>query len=354
MLFTDLENEGYAFYEKVTQLRHSCAPNCAHSIGTECTSFAIKHIKKGEELTISYDEDENIKHQHERRVFYLESKEFTCHCPRCDAPGDDTRQLDCSNPDCKGVMMVCQPIDAENLHFQSDRYKEAEYLEPRLLPCTVCHMNPSEKYQAEMFALEREAPRLVKALTTGYDSKQRLAATLAQLLPKIPRHHTNFLDILQANVELQDILAHSCSASASRSAVQAAVVRYLAAFEGPVALPDSALCTALCLVAALHALPPPEQLALCQRAKRLVCLLFGRASLKTHQYLDDALVRAFAAAGSPSAPSNVCAFCGESPEHVAITLSRCGKCKKMCYCGAGCQKAHWKLHKKVCKPTKED
>lgn len=32
---------------------------------------------------------------HVRRQMYLKMKEFTCHCPRCDAVGDDTRQFDC-------------------------------------------------------------------------------------------------------------------------------------------------------------------------------------------------------------------------------------------------------------------
>ena len=52
----------------------------------------------------------------------------------------------------------------------------------------------------------------------------------------------------------------------------------------------------------------------------------------------------------PSARSTeVCAFCEESPLRAAFTLSRCGKCRQVCYCSAGCQKAHWKLHKKSCK-----
>jgi len=46
----------------------------------------------------------------------------------------------------------------------------------------------------------------------------------------------------------------------------------------------------------------------------------------------------------------VCAFCEESPLRAALTLKQCGKCKKVMYCSAGCQKAHWKLHKKTCKP----
>jgi hypothetical protein len=44
-----------------------------------------------------------------------------------------------------------------------------------------------------------------------------------------------------------------------------------------------------------------------------------------------------------------CVYCEESPERVAMNLSRCGACKKVVYCGAACQKAHWPMHKEQCK-----
>jgi hypothetical protein len=44
----------------------------------------------------------------------------------------------------------------------------------------------------------------------------------------------------------------------------------------------------------------------------------------------------------------VCAFCEESPQRAALTLSKCGRCMKVAYCSKGCQKAHWKLHKQQC------
>jgi hypothetical protein len=43
-----------------------------------------------------------------------------------------------------------------------------------------------------------------------------------------------------------------------------------------------------------------------------------------------------------------CALCGESPLVADIKLSNCSACKGVAYCGRGCQKAHWKLHKDVC------
>eukprot|EP01033_Poteriospumella_lacustris_P011829 gene11829-8427_t len=45
-----------------------------------------------------------------------------------------------------------------------------------------------------------------------------------------------------------------------------------------------------------------------------------------------------------------CAFCEEGPANApSVALRRCTKCKKVAYCSVGCQKAHWKVHKKSCK-----
>ncbi|KAK8185443.1 uncharacterized protein BKA78DRAFT_361143 [Phyllosticta capitalensis] len=44
-----------------------------------------------------------------------------------------------------------------------------------------------------------------------------------------------------------------------------------------------------------------------------------------------------------------CVHCGTKRE----SLKKCGKCKHARYCDSACQKAHWKLHKKICR-EKED
>lgn len=44
-----------------------------------------------------------------------------------------------------------------------------------------------------------------------------------------------------------------------------------------------------------------------------------------------------------------CAGCHKSAEDAGKTsLSRCGRCKNVAYCGIDCQKNDWKLHKKAC------
>jgi hypothetical protein len=46
---------------------------------------------------------------------------------------------------------------------------------------------------------------------------------------------------------------------------------------------------------------------------------------------------------TPSKLFNTCECCGNKG-----TLKKCGSCKKVYYCGAGCQKSHWKTHKSNC------
>lgn len=45
-----------------------------------------------------------------------------------------------------------------------------------------------------------------------------------------------------------------------------------------------------------------------------------------------------------SEPASTCAQCGKSPE----SLKQCLKCHSVSYCNKDCQKANFKVHKKVC------
>lgn len=53
-MFTDQDREGYAVFGEITRLSHSCHANCASFVAGGCTCSAIRFIREGEELTISY------------------------------------------------------------------------------------------------------------------------------------------------------------------------------------------------------------------------------------------------------------------------------------------------------------
>lgn len=48
----------------------------------------------------------------------------------------------------------------------------------------------------------------------------------------------------------------------------------------------------------------------------------------------------------------VCAECSASHGEGGSALLLCARCKDRKYCSSVCQKKHWKIHKKLCKPSK--
>jgi len=49
---------------------------------------------------------------------------------------------------------------------------------------------------------------------------------------------------------------------------------------------------------------------------------------------------------------DACGNCGVKHRSEGQALLKCSKCKNRSYCSAECQKKAWKVHKKVCEPTK--
>ena len=356
----ELVNNIHAVYTEFTRLSHSCAPNCSFSFrGKEVHCYARTRIKEGEELTITYRGNVDLMPTHERRLLYLATKFFTCHCPRCDAIGDDMRQFDCFDPACKGVMMVCQPINKKECLINMS-YTGVKYVEPHLLPCTVCHRAASADYQQQTLALETKLVDVGAQLCNARCAPDTHVVLKKIGKDKIHHRHGSALPITKAymmmcaslgNVSGNDALDLSLPRYTRQAAVEyMEVLRHL--FLNPSdLLSEGLLFIVSYCITQLQDTPifsPTDEKSLCGEALRMHLLLYGRD--RREKTLHEAMLHCHERL--PSARSTeVCAFCEESPLRASFTLSRCGKCRQVCYCSTECQKVHWKLHRKECKAS---
>ena len=358
---------GHYLFDDMSRFSHSCAANCAYIIaGHVCKCYAVVPIKAGEELTISYREDRDFEPTHERRARYAGGKEFTCHCPRCDAFGDDTRQFDCFDHACKGVMMVHQPLSNEPVTENRYSYEGVEYVEPHLLPCTLCHCAAPAEYQAKMLALEKKLPALTRIVTnrmyrfiknwdTPVESWESLLREMERY--KLPRRHMMVKTISEAKLTVLDNI-HRLRGAGIIERKRRAALECIESVQNIFPQPKRKLVeiiTVVCKMCGTLAPKPvfsvEEEKALRQKALRMQLILNGRENRRISE--DNALAKVLSQLPMPQQqqpPQNMdtCAFCEESPLRAAMKRSRCGKCKKMAYCSVGCQKAHWPLHKKCC------
>ena len=352
------EEFGYTVFEEITRFAHSCDANC-HWVfeGQSIFCYANRWVRAGEELNISYVPNRDIHQTHERRHNYLQMKEFTCHCRRCDALGDDTRQFDCIDPACKGVMMACEPMDLREIPISNASYSGVKYVAPHLLPCTVCHSTAPADYQARMFELEERLPGLVDTISARFDACLKMTGSFAfeQMLQEIasrniPRRHAAALPLLSLECRMKHVIFQRgpLPADSVRAPLLECIIATERIFPHPHAEVSKVLNFAVDFLCDDHLpafLSPLEEKDLCQKALRVYMLLHGR-SRREHR-LDEPV--ALALQKLPHAGlTDVCTFCEESPQRAALTLSRCGRCKQVVYCSAGCQKAHWPQHKKSC------
>eukprot|EP01034_Spumella_vulgaris_P008468 gene8468-10779_t len=100
--------------------------------------------------------------------------------------------------------MVCQPINNKISPIPGQVYTGVEYVEPHLLPCTVCHKTAPAEYQTEMFALETKmlylGPRFAQRFSDMMDAHQYRGVDdfLKELHAiKIPRRHSAALPFLK-------------------------------------------------------------------------------------------------------------------------------------------------------------
>ena len=354
------EKEGVFFVFSISaHTSHSCMPNCFCSFAyTSCGCRTIQPVKQGEQLTINFNPEDVMNPTFIRREKLLHNREFTCHCPRCDSPGDDTRQFSCfDNNKCNGRHMVCHPREKAPMTESRIPYTGVEYVEPHLLPCTDCGRAPPLEYQQRMFALEAQLPSMTEAfkqdlahaeLTLNPAAMRRVLDTMLALeLPPIHTYSVEiFLLILRVSNALRVAAADRC----------AAALNHLKPFEHMLLFPNmqssSALLTAAgCLLKSSTSSAADAELgrAYFQRALRMGYILGGRtiAVLDPAEY--SSLQRALNKLPPQPPCTTACMFCGETPQCAAITLSRCGRCKKVAYCSTHCQKAHWGVHKAQCK-----
>ncbi len=351
---------GFGVYEEVSLFGHSCDSNIACVLQNKVARcYATRSIQAGEKMTIACISHRDLEPIHERRYKYLETKEFTCHCPRCDALGDDMRQFDCVDPSCPGVMMARQPLNKWKFVISGLSYTGVEYVEPHLLSCTVCHRAAPSDYQAKMFQKESCLPGVVQSVQkqfetfTGRSGPTDLVCMLSLVLAhKIARHHAAVLPLLKLEwcIKTQLSWYNLCPAHE----VSTALHKYFGTYESLFPRGHKELLRERAAAVLLYfdgntpsVLPPQEEKEFCQKALRMHLLHKGRNN--RDEGLDRATARVLQKLPPVAVSPDMCAFCEESPQRAAMKRSRCGQCKQVVYCSAGCQKAHWPLHKKICK-----
>jgi hypothetical protein len=343
-------------FEQTSRLPHSCCSNCIRcSEGDLMMCRATRNISAGELLTISDLGNLIYEPTHLRRACFMAASGFTCHCPRCDAVGDDTRQFNCFDAHCQGAHLVCQPINRDPLPHGCV-ITDVEYVDPHLLPCTVCQRPPPAMYQAAMLQLEARLPieidriRQQVPLASGVQLLSLFEETFDLLLP--PRHALNLaVADVRSDIVLRltdhSKLAPELLERYTTSNIHCA--RLVEALLPGVATPRAGHLWSVAIVrgdgqlvkeAVMKSLR--TTLIMCDRENR-ESWCSGRDVPVQHWHRGN-LVHTIGI--SPN--TDVCAFCGESPARAALKRSRCGACKKVMYCSRSCQKAHWPIHKAVC------
>ena len=363
--FGNEQMNNVVFYN-VTRMSHSCIPNCdVNILSKSCIVRCITPIKSGEELTLEYNNSYSLKSTAFRRWRYLETKSFTCHCPRCCAAGDDTRQFNCFDPACEGRHYVCQPLSDNPISITDDVYTEdVSYTPPYMLPCNVCQRSPPQHYQADMLALETQlttkyeefeqranqfqqprihsGPELLNLLHDIMKQKpppwHSLTILYANLLYKVQNYYIFYLNLINfpdPNIPIVPIitLEHALE-------VEETILTY----------PNEHLYNTMNSVAIVNNFwgTPQRALDVYRKVLRMYALLNARE--KRFVLGDKHTAELIKKLPQPEvANTHHCAFCHERPDKVAIKLSQCGACKQVVYCSRGCQKAHWPVHKQQCK-----
>lgn len=337
-------------YDHITRISHSCEPNCYLKIkGSSRECRAIRNIKSGEEITISYNSRHDFETSYLRRENYMKTKDFLCECPRCILP-DDTRQFNCN---CGGVYYINQLNRTDT---------------PEFVKCYKCNTIPDEKNQMKMLQLEQNLEDVGNKIFEQY---KNIADSLFNFeVSKNDKDNTvnnglkavlNMKELLNFTDNLQFPSRHYLSRNIIKTQILAAsfVLKfdnpinknrdrlinycnlYIENIEGVMKIINITVCEAYYFMAGVliweNSTPDDFNISkyYLQKAIRYYKILENEHLEKYNSLLLKIL-------NNTKNNSPECAFCNE------ISKNHCSKCKKIKYCSKECQISHWKIHKKYC------
>jgi len=131
------KEDGLVLYNRISMCAHSCDPTCCWSYG-DGDAFVLRArvaLKKGDELTISYLQDEDLLKSTAIRQQKLHNWRFTCQCTRCNLRVDTGRGFRCRR--CRiGIFYACTVGGLE--------------------PCWACNSTPLQEDVQMLLHLEEE------------------------------------------------------------------------------------------------------------------------------------------------------------------------------------------------------
>jgi len=139
------KEDGLVLYNRISMCAHSCDPSCCWSYGDD-DAFVLRArvaLNRGDELTISYLQDEDLLKSTAVRQQKLQNWRFTCQCPRCCLRVDMGRGFRCRR--CRiGILYASVTGGLE--------------------PCRVCSTSPSQEDMGMLLHLEEEYVLRVETL----------------------------------------------------------------------------------------------------------------------------------------------------------------------------------------------
>eukprot|EP00928_Gymnodinium_smaydae_P030260 TRINITY_DN22547_c0_g1_i2.p1 TRINITY_DN22547_c0_g1~~TRINITY_DN22547_c0_g1_i2.p1 ORF type:complete len:536 (-),score=92.03 TRINITY_DN22547_c0_g1_i2:103-1710(-) len=157
------KEDGLVLYDRISMCSHSCDPSCCWSYGAD-DAFVLRArvaLRAGDEITISYLQDEDLLKCTATRRQKLLNWQFTCQCRRCQLRVDTGRGFRC--PSCGvGALYAAEP---QHLASPSASASLASSCDGSVLePCAACGKSPSPDDAAALLRLERDYTSRVESL----------------------------------------------------------------------------------------------------------------------------------------------------------------------------------------------